>query len=269
MKKRLDILITEKGLASSRSRAQALIMEGAVFVDGQREDKAGSSFEENVHIEVKKDTIPFVSRGGLKIQKALDEFDIDISGMKVMDVGASTGGFTDCMLKRGASLVYSIDVGYGQFDYGLRCDERVVVMERTNIRNIEAGSLVPVPEFASIDVSFISLKLVIPKVKELLVPKAGVVALIKPQFEAGRENVGKNGVVRDKSVHIKVIEDVVSFAEELGYSVLGLSYSPIKGPKGNIEFLLYIKESDCKTIMQQDIIKEVVQKAHEGLRDPK
>lgn len=266
MKERLDILITNKGLCESRSRAKALIMEGVVFVEGQREDKPGSLFDENVDIELKENPIPFVSRGGLKIQKALQEFKINLDGKIVMDIGASTGGFTDCMLQNGAKKVYSVDVGYGQLDYRLRNDDRVVVMERTNIRKVTSTDLDDVPSFASIDVSFISLKIVLPVVKELLETDHKIVALIKPQFEAGKEQVGKNGVVRDSKVHKAVIKDVINSAMNMGYSILGLSYSPIKGPKGNIEYLLYIDSLGDENI-DEDYIEEVVKASHKELSE--
>lgn len=267
MKKRLDILLTERGLVSTRSKARALIMEGAVFVDGQREDKAGSQFSEDCSITVKENPIPFVGRGGLKIQKALDEFDIDLTGVVAMDVGASTGGFTDCMLKRGAALVYSVDVGYGQLDYGLRMDERVVVMERTNIRNVPPASLDPAPAFSTIDVSFISLKKVIPAVRGVMAPgeNLGIVALIKPQFEAGRESVGKNGVVRDIEVHKSVLLDMTAYVRSEGYGIKGLSYSPIKGPKGNIEFLIYITSSGDDEAITEDFVTGIAKAAHKEL----
>lgn len=266
MKERLDVLITNKGLCESRSRAKALIMEGVIFVDGQREDKPGSLFDENVTITLKENPIPFVSRGGLKIQKALKEFDITLDGKITMDIGASTGGFTDCMLQNGAKKVYSIDVGYGQLDYRLRSDDRVVVMERTNIRNVKSSDLDDVPSFASIDVSFISLKIVLPVVKELLEKEHIIVALIKPQFEAGKEQVGKNGVVRDASIHKSVICDVINSAVGMGYSVLGLSYSPIKGPKGNIEYLLYL--GTCgKSVIDEAEIDKVVSRSHGDLSE--
>lgn len=267
MKKRLDILLTEKGLCDSRTRAKALIMEGAVFVDGVREDKAGSLFPEDCKIELKSNPIPYVSRGGLKIEKAIREFHIDLSGKVVMDVGASTGGFTDCMLVNGASKVYSIDVGYGQLDYRLRTDERVVVMERTNIRNVTPSDLADIPEFSTVDVSFISLKTVLPVIKSLLAPLHGICALIKPQFEAGKEQVGKNGVVRDEKIHRQVVEEIVSFTRSIGYGVFGLSYSPIKGPKGNIEYLIYIRTEDDPGSVTEEYIKDLVSASHENLKD--
>lgn len=258
------MLLTEKGLAPTRSRARALIMEGVVLVDGQKEDKPGSMFAEESEIRLKEDPIPFVSRGGLKIQKALHSFGIDLSGVIAADIGASTGGFTDCMLKSGAASVYAIDVGYGQLDYGLRCDERVVVMERTNVRNLPAGALDPAPSFASIDVSFISLKKVLPVVKSLMAPGSSIVALIKPQFEAGREQVGKNGVVRDIKVHEEVVRDIVQYAYSIGYSIVGLDYSPIKGPKGNIEFLICLKDGEA-LLPEEGAAESIVRSAHEEI----
>lgn len=267
MKKRLDILLTEKGICDSRSRAKALIMEGVVTVDGVMEDKAGSLFDENAKIGLKENPIPYVSRGGLKIEKAIKEFEISLDGKIVMDVGASTGGFTDCMLKNGAAKVYSIDVGYGQLDYKLRVDERVVVMERTNIRNVSPGDLSDVPVFSSVDVSFISLKTVLPVIKSLLAPNHEICALIKPQFEAGKEQVGKNGVVRDKKIHAQVVCDIVNFVRSEGYGVFGLSFSPIKGPKGNIEYLIYIKTEEDPGVYTETKVLQIVDLSHESLQD--
>ena len=244
-KKRLDILLTERGLAASREKAKAIIMSGIVFVDGEREDKAGSTFPEEVKIEVKGNTNPYVSRGGLKLAKAMEVFGIRLDGFVCMDVGASTGGFTDCMLKNGASKVYSVDVGHGQLDWGLRNDERVVVMEKTNIRYVTPEDIDDKLDFASIDVSFISLEKVLPPVRELLKDEGEVVCLIKPQFEAGPDKVGKKGVVRDKAVHEEVVETIIGFARANGFVPLALDYSPVKGPEGNIEYLLYIRKSDA------------------------
>lgn len=266
MKERLDILLTERGLCDSRSRAKALIMEGAVFVDGVREDKPGSTFDTTVSIELKSNPIPFVSRGGLKIQKALKEFGIDIADSVCMDVGASTGGFTDCMLQNGASKVYSIDVGYGQLDYKLRVDPRVVVMERTNIRKVTPEDLEEAPDFASVDVSFISLKTVLPVVTSLMDHSHRIVALIKPQFEAGKSQVGKNGVVRDIKIHKSVVEEIVDYVINAGYTLKGLSFSPIKGPKGNIEYLIYMDNFSQETTDNlTDRISDVVKASHEEL----
>ena len=243
-KKRLDILLTERGLASSREKAKAIIMSGIVFVDGEREDKAGSTFPEEVKIEVKGSTNPYVSRGGLKLAKAMESFGIKLDNLVCMDVGASTGGFTDCMLKNGAVKVYSVDVGHGQLDWGLRNDERVVVMEKTNIRYVTPDDIDDRLDFASIDVSFISLEKVLPPVRELLKDDGEVVCLIKPQFEAGPDKVGKKGVVRDKKVHEEVVEHIIGFAGENGFTALALDYSPVKGPEGNIEYLLYLRKCD-------------------------
>lgn len=266
MKQRLDVLLCEKSLAPTRARAKALIMEGVVRVNGRREDKAGATFDQDDIIELVTNPIPFVSRGGLKIQKALDTFEIDINNKVVMDVGASTGGFTDCMLQRGASHVYSIDVGYGQLDYKLRMDDRVTVMERTNIRNIEPESLNPKPVFSTADVSFISLKKVVPAMESVMEADPAMVTLIKPQFEAGKENVGKGGVVRNKNVHESVITDIANYFLEREYGVLGLTYSPIKGPKGNIEYLIYIqKHQDSQYDNLSEYIGDLVNVSHEEL----
>lgn len=240
MKERLDILIAQRGLAESREKARALIMEGAVAVDGLRADKAGMPVNTEAVIEIKESALPFVSRGGLKLQRALKVFPLDLTGRICADIGASTGGFTDCMLQQGASHVYAVDVGYGQLHWKLRNDPRVSVMERKNARFLAPDWFDAVPSFASIDVSFISLKLILPPLKECLTDGGEVVALIKPQFEAGRNEIGKNGVVRDQKTHISVIEKTIAFSKEAGYNVLGLDYSPITGPKGNIEFLLYL-----------------------------
>ena len=240
MKKRLDILTYEQGLADSREKAKAIIMSGDIFVNGQREDKPGATFEEDVQIEFKGKKLKYVSRGGLKLEKAMSSFPIKLDGCTCMDVGASTGGFTDCMLQCGASKVYAVDVGYGQLDWKLRNDKRVVCMEKTNARFL-SPEIIPEPiDFVSIDVSFISLTLILGAVKTTLKDSGEVVCLIKPQFEAGKDKVGKKGVVREKSVHIEVIEKVVDYALSIGYSVKGLDFSPVKGPEGNIEYLLYI-----------------------------
>lgn len=239
-KERLDVLLLERGLAPSRERAKALIMEGIVFVNGEREDKAGASFPINADIEVRGSGLEFVSRGGYKLKKALEVFPIDLTDAICMDIGASTGGFTDCMLKRGAKKVYSVDVGTNQLDYRLRTDERVVCMEQTNVRYMTPEDIADTPDFISVDVSFISLSLILPVVSVILGEDGSAVCLIKPQFEAGREQVGKKGVVRDKGVHREVIEKVIGYARDNELIPAGLSYSPIKGPKGNIEYLLYL-----------------------------
>jgi len=241
-KERLDVLLVNKGFFQSREKARASIMAGVVYVNGERTDKPGAKFDENVDIEVKENPIPYVSRGGLKIEKAIDFFKIDMNGKTALDVGASTGGFTDCMLKKGASKVVAIDVGYGQLAWELRQDERVICMERTNIRYVKPEDIGFAADFASIDVSFISLKKVLPVVRNLLKEDGEIVCLVKPQFEAGREKVGKHGVVREPETHKEVVEDIASFALENGFSIRGITYSPVKGPEGNIEYLLYISK---------------------------
>ena len=245
MKERLDVLLTKRNLAASREKAKALIMAGVVYVNGQKEDKAGTTFEDTAAIEVRGNTLPYVSRGGLKLEKAVSHFDLDLKGRICMDVGASTGGFTDCMLQNGAIKVYAVDVGHGQLDWKLRQDERVVCMERTNIRYHTPADNGEPPSFVSIDVSFNSLTKVLGPVKALLAPEGQIVCLIKPQFEAGREKVGKKGVVRDKAVHLEVIEKVMRFALSLDFEILHLEFSPIKGPEGNIEYLLHLKKRDA------------------------
>ena len=265
MKQRLDILLTEKGLAPSREKAKAIIMSGIVYVDGEKEDKAGSNFPVNAEIEVRGKTLKYVSRGGLKLEKAMEVFPVKLQDKVCMDVGASTGGFTDCMLMNGARKVYSVDVGYGQLAWKLRQDERVVCMEKTNIRYVKPEDIDDRIEFASVDVSFISLSKVLPVLMELLTDDGEAVCLIKPQFEAGREKVGKKGVVRDKSVHIEVIEAVTGFTKEAGFTVEGLDFSPIKGPEGNIEYLMYIRKGSPKEELTEAFIKELVEKSHETL----
>lgn len=240
MKKRLDVLLFEKGMVPSRERAKAVIMSGIVYVNNQKADKAGMSIPEDAEIEIRGKTNSFVSRGGLKIEKALNYFQIDPKDLCVMDIGASTGGFTDCLLIRGARKVYSIDVGYGQLAWKLRQDPRVVCMERTNIRYVTPEQLEDVPDFAVIDVSFISLKLVLPVVANLLQEHGRVACLIKPQFEAGKGKVGKKGVVRDPEIHLEVLQSFIENAHEAGFHVYSLTFSPIKGPEGNIEFLGYL-----------------------------
>ena len=240
-KERLDVLMVRRNLAESREKAKALIMSGIVYVNGQKEDKAGTSFEETVQIEVRGNTLKYVSRGGLKLEKAMSRFGVQLAGKVCMDVGASTGGFTDCMLQNGAVKVYAVDVGHGQLAWKLRNDDRVICMEKTNIRYVTPEDIGDRIEFASIDVSFISLTKVLGPVKQLLTDEGQVVCLIKPQFEAGREKVGKKGVVREKSVHLEVIEMVMDYARSIGFGILGLEFSPIKGPEGNIEYLLYLQ----------------------------
>ena len=241
MKERLDVLLVSRGLAPSREKAKVVIMAGDVYVNGQKEDKAGDTFDpETSDIEVRSNTLKYVSRGGLKLEKALAVFPIDLEGRICMDIGASTGGFTDCMLQNGAALVYSIDVGHGQLDWKLRNDERVVCMEKTNFRYLEADVIEKTPDFASCDVSFISLDKILPVANKLLKPDGNMVTLIKPQFEAGRDKVGKKGVVRDPDVHIEVVNRIITVAKDSGFNILALDYSPIKGPEGNIEYLLWL-----------------------------
>ena len=242
-KARLDTEIFKRGMAESREKAKALIMAGLVYVNGQKELKGGTSIKEDDVIEVRGNNNPFVSRGGLKLQKAAEKFNIDLSGCVCMDIGASTGGFTDCMLSHGAKKVYSIDVGYGQLAWKLRTDDRVVNMERTNFRYVTHEQIPEDIDFASVDVSFISLKKILPVMRDLLSENGQAVCLIKPQFEAGRENIGKKGVVRDPAVHSQVVSDIRAFAVENGFSLLNLDFSPIKGPEGNIEYLMHIKKS--------------------------
>ncbi len=260
MKERLDVLLVKKGLAPSREKAKTMIMEGNVFVNNQREDKAGTNIPEDAVIEIKGNTLKYVSRGGLKLEKAMTHFGISLEDKICMDIGASTGGFTDCMLQNGAKKVYAVDVGYGQLAWKLRTDERVVCMEKTNIRYVTPEDIADVLDFASVDVSFISLAKVLPAAKELLRDEGEMVCLIKPQFEAGREKVGKKGVVRDPAVHREVIDKVITDARELGFSILHLEYSPIKGPEGNIEYLVHI----CKGGRKEENIdvNEVVSAAH-------
>lgn len=244
MKERLDVLLVQRNLAESREKAKAIIMSGNVFVDGQREDKAGSSFDEKVTITVKENVLKYVSRGGLKLEKAIEQYQVNVEGKVCMDVGSSTGGFTDCMLQNGAAKVYAVDVGTNQLAWKLRQDERVVSMEKTNIRHLLPEHINDRIEFASIDVAFISLTKVLVPVKQLLTKNGEVVCLIKPQFEAGREKVGKKGVVREKSVHIDVIEQIIKYAVAIGFRIQNLDYSPIKGPEGNIEYLLHLMNTD-------------------------
>ncbi|MDE6904511.1 MAG: TlyA family RNA methyltransferase [Lachnospiraceae bacterium] len=262
MKERLDVLLVNRGLAPSREKAKAMIMSGVVFVDNEREDKAGSTFSQDCSIEVKGNTLKYVSRGGLKLEKAMENFGVVTEGKICMDIGASTGGFTDCMLQNGAKKVYAVDVGYGQFAWKLRQDHRVVCMEKTNIRYVLPEDIGEEIAFASVDVSFISLTKVLGPAKELLGEGGEMVCLIKPQFEAGREKVGKKGVVRDSAVHEEVVEKVISFARETGFSILNLDFSPIKGPEGNIEYLVYIKK-DGKGFVEETVsVKDVVSAAH-------
>ncbi|MDO3677055.1 TlyA family RNA methyltransferase [Paenibacillus ehimensis] len=264
-KERLDVLLVEQGYYETREKAKAAIMAGLVLVDDVPVDKAGTKIARTSRLIVKGAVHPYVSRGGLKLEKALNVFGIDLQGVTMLDIGASTGGFTDCALQNGAVHVYAVDVGYNQLDWSLRKDPRVSVMERTNFRYMQPGDLQgPEPTFASIDVSFISLKLILPPLKQLLAPKGQVVALIKPQFEAGREKVGKSGVVRDPRVHQEVLEDILRFAQEIGYAIRGLTYSPIKGGEGNIEFLVHLLHMDEPGLSGPELdrlIREVTQES--------
>ena len=262
MKERLDVLLVQRGHAASREKAKAVIMAGCVYVNGQKEDKAGSMFDCAAEIEVRGNTLRYVSRGGLKLEKAMKNFGVELEGKVCMDVGASTGGFTDCMLQNGAVKVYSVDVGHGQLDWKLRNDERVVCMEKTNIRYVTPEDIGDALNFASVDVSFISLTKVLGPAKELLKDGGQMVCLIKPQFEAGKDKVGKKGVVRDPAVHKEVIERVILFAKSIGFGILHLDYSPIKGPEGNIEYLVHIVK-DAEAESQEVIdVEAVVAEAH-------
>ena len=278
MKERLDVILVNKGLADSREKAKALIMSGIVYVDGIREDKAGTTFDtDHASIEVRGSALKYVSRGGLKLEKAVSVFSIDLRDRICMDIGASTGGFTDCMLQNGARKVYSIDVGHGQLAWKLRCDERVVCMEKTNFRYMTPDMIDDAVDFASVDVSFISLSKILPPAYALLKDNGSVAALIKPQFEAGRDKVGKKGVVRDKTTHAEVIRNAIGYALEAGFIIKGIDYSPIKGPEGNIEYLMYIykcntaEDAICARIEDADtdsvrmFIKRIVDTAHEEL----
>lgn len=263
MKDRLDILLVKRGLAESREKAKAVIMSGIVYVDGQKEDKAGQTFADTANIEVRGNTLKYVSRGGLKLEKAMECFDVSVKDKVCMDIGASSGGFTDCMLQNGAKKVYAVDVGHGQLAWKLRNDTRVVVMEKTNIRYVKPEDIGESIDFASIDVSFISLSKVLPAAYNLLGERGEIVALIKPQFEAGREKVGKKGVVREKSTHIEVIQNCFAYAGENGFFVRELEFSPVKGPEGNIEYLYHLVKSGD---IDSDIdIEAVVNTAHENL----
>jgi 23S rRNA (cytidine1920-2'-O)/16S rRNA (cytidine1409-2'-O)-methyltransferase len=264
-KERLDILLVNKGLSVSREKAKTNIMAGLVFVNNQKIDKPGTVVNIDSEILVKGNSIPYVSRGGLKLEKAIKEFNLLLNEKICMDVGASTGGFTDCMLQNGASKVYAVDVGYGQFAWSLRTDKRVVCMERTNIRNVTPEHIDDQLDFASIDVSFISLTKVFPAVKALLKENGEIVALIKPQFEAGKGKVGKKGVVREKEIHSEVINNVISFAKEIGFFIKGLTYSPVKGPEGNIEYLVYISKSETTFGVDEYFVENVVNNSHGNL----
>lgn len=262
MKERLDVLLVNRGLAPSREKAKTMIMEGNVFVNNNREDKAGSTFPDDCNIEIHGKTLQYVSRGGLKLEKAMKHFGIDLQGKICMDIGASTGGFTDCMLQNNASKVYAVDVGYGQFAWKLRQDERVVCMEKTNIRYVTPDDIDDKLDFASVDVSFISLTKVLGPARELLNDNGQMVCLIKPQFEAGKDKVGKKGVVRDRKVHLEVCEKIIDFALSNGFSVLNLEYSPIKGPEGNIEYLVYLEKTNNPQKDEFVDVDAVVSAAH-------
>ena len=274
-KERLDILLVECGFANSRENAKRLIMAGQVLVDECRVEKAGTAVTRTANIRILGDDIPYVSRGGLKLEKALSLFPVVLDGKVAMDIGASTGGFTDCMLKHGAKKVYAVDVGYGQLDWRLRTDSRVVNMERTNIRYLKPEDIDSPVDFISIDVAFISLTKVLPAAIALLQHNGEIISLIKPQFEAGRENVGKNGIVRDANIHETVIKDIISFVYDIDLMPVGLTYSPIKGPKGNIEYLLYLKFNNAREndnmewellTINSEIIKATVNEAHQQLK---
>lgn len=264
-KTRLDVAVFEQGYAPSREKAKALIMAGIVYVNNQKVDKAGFELKEGDVLEVRGKTLQYVSRGGLKLEKAMQEFPITLEGKVCMDVGASTGGFTDCMLQNGAVKVYSVDVGYGQLAWKLRIDERVVNLERTNFRYATREQIPDEIDFASVDVSFISLKHILPNLNTLLAPDGQAVCLIKPQFEAGKEKVGKKGVVRDLNVHLEVVENVINLAVENGFSVMGLQFSPIKGPEGNIEYLIYLNKSANLIVSENVNAKELVNMSHTEL----
>lgn len=256
MKQRLDLLMIERNMAPSREKAKALIMAGVVFVNGQREDKAGTMIADTADIIVKDNTLKYVSRGGLKLEKSIEVFNVDVKGKICMDVGSSTGGFTDCMLQNGAVKVYAIDVGRGQLDWKLRNDERVISMEKTNIRYVTPDQLADVPEFSSIDVSFISLSKVLPVVHTLLSDDGKVVALIKPQFEAGREQVGKKGIVREPKIHLEVINKVIEFSLDIGFYCIDLTFSPVRGMEGNIEYLIYLRKAKEDDVISLDEVLE-------------
>ena len=263
-KKRLDVLLVEQGYADSRTKAQAIIMSGMVYVDGQKADKPGMSFDETKPLEVRGAACPYVSRGGLKLEKALRDFGVDPTGYVCSDSGASTGGFTDCLLQQGASKVFAIDVGYGQLDWKIRSDPRVVVMERTNVRYVTPEQLGEPLDLSVVDVSFISLKIVLPVIKTFLKPTGQVLCLIKPQFEAGKDKVGKKGVVREPSVHKEVLDDFVALTKEIDFKILGLTFSPVKGPEGNIEFLAHLTLDDIEGICPDTAA--VVAQAHDTLK---
>lgn len=266
-KERLDVVLVDKNLAATREKAKKMIMAGLVFVNEQRIDKPGTRIDTDLAIEIKGNPNPYVSRGGLKLEKALDLFDFPVKGLNFLDIGASTGGFTDCLLKNGAEKVYAIDVGYGQLAWELRQDKRVIVMERTNIRNLNKAQIKDPIDGAVIDVSFISLKLVLPVIKDIIRNKANIIALVKPQFEVGKGKVGKKGVVRDENLHIEVLISMLTFAESMGLTPVNLDFSPITGPEGNIEFLLHLYKGILEDhIITDSKVNETVKKAHSLLR---
>ena len=264
-KTRLDVLLTERGLLDSRQKAQATIMSGIVFVNGQRVDKVGTAVSNDALIEIRGTTLPYVSRGGLKLEKAMQTFPLTLTGKICADIGASTGGFTDCMLQNGAVKVYAVDVGYGQLAWSLRTDERVVNMERTNIRNVKPEDLAEQIEFFSVDVSFISLHHIFPVAQAITTPDAMGVCLVKPQFEAGREKVGKNGVVRDPATHREVLHNAMGYAAANGFAVRGLDFSPVKGPEGNIEYLMFVQKSGEPSVLDDNVAEQVVAASHSTL----
>ena len=267
-KQRLDVALCERGLVQSREKAKALIMSGIVYVNNQKCDKAGDTVKPEDNIEVRGETLRYVSRGGLKLEKAVESFALSLEDCVCADIGASTGGFTDCMLQNGAKKVYAIDVGYGQLAWKLRTDERVINLERTNFRYVTHEQVPDELDFASVDVSFISLSHILPVMRELLREGGRAVCLIKPQFEAGKENVGKKGVVRDKKVHVAVIEKICSLVAENKFSLLGLDFSPVKGPEGNIEYLCYIEKSDDVKVLCEVSAQQVVEASHQALDKP-
>lgn len=270
MKERLDVLLVKEGYAPSREKAKAIIMSGNVYVDGQKEDKAGSLFDpEKIHMEVRGSGQKYVSRGGLKLEKAVESFGIRLKGLVCMDIGASTGGFTDCMLQNGAAKVYSIDVGHGQLDWKLRNDERVVCMEKTNFRFLTPEEVPEQPDFASVDVSFISLTKILLPARTILKETGEIVCLIKPQFEAGREKVGKKGVVREPEIHEEVIQKIVDYAAFTGFTILDLDFSPVKGPEGNIEYLLYLRKNKEKIKDTEKITESGAEEALKKIREEK
>ncbi len=266
MKERLDVILVNQGYAPSREKAKAIIMSGNVYVNGQKEDKAGSQFDESkIQLEVRGSQLKYVSRGGLKLEKAMNSWDISLEGKVCMDIGASTGGFTDCMLQNGAVKVYSVDVGHGQLAWKLRNDERVVCMEKTNFRYMVPGDIADKLEFASVDVSFISLTKILIPARNLLADAGEMVCLIKPQFEAGRDKVGKKGVVRERSVHEEVVRKILDYADSIGFEIVNLEYSPIKGPEGNIEYLMHIRKDAERAVQKQELTEKEAEEALEQI----